>query len=350
MDKVYNHSLHEQNIYSLWEKSGAFTPKVDKKKKPFTIIMPPPNANDPLHIGHAREVATQDVLIRYHRMKGESTLWLPGSDHAGIETQYVFEKRLREKGKSRFDYSRDTLYEMIWNYVQENTGIMEKQLRELGASCDWSRFKFTLDKNIVKIVYKTFKNLYVEGLIYRGERIVNYCPLCGTSFSQLEVNYLERDDELFYLDYGTLTIATTRPETIFADVAVAVNPKDNKNKYLIGKIAKIPLINREIPIISDNLVDPQFGTGALKVTPGHDPVDFEIGEKHKLQVISVIDREGKMTNTPEKYIGMKAKDARAEVIKDLEEKNYIEKRESLHHSVGVCYKHKTPIEPVVSKQ
>ena len=350
MDKVYNHSLHEQNIYSLWEKSGAFTPKVDKKKKPFTIIMPPPNANDPLHIGHAREVATQDVLIRYHRMKGESTLWLPGSDHAGIETQYVFEKRLREKGKSRFDYSRDTLYEMIWNYVQENTGIMEKQLRELGASCDWSRFKFTLDKNIVKIVYKTFKNLYVEGLIYRGERIVNYCPLCGTSFSQLEVNYLERDDELFYLDYGTLTIATTRPETIFADVAVAVNPKDNKNKYLIGKIAKIPLINREIPIISDNLVDPQFGTGALKVTPGHDPVDFEIGEKHKLQVISVIDREGKMTNTPEKYIGMKAKDARAEVIKDLEEKNCIEKRESLHHSVGVCYKHKTPIEPVVSKQ
>ncbi|OGM34560.1 valine--tRNA ligase [Candidatus Woesebacteria bacterium RIFCSPHIGHO2_02_FULL_39_13] len=350
MDKVYDHRKYEQKIYSLWEKNGAFTPKVDKSKNPFTIIMPPPNANDPLHVGHAREVATQDILIRYHRMKGNSTLWLPGSDHAGIETQYVFEKKLREKGKSRSDYDRDTLYNMIWDYVKDNTGVMEKQLRQLGASCDWSRFKFTLDEKIIKIVYKTFKKLYYDGLIYRGERIVNYCPLCGTSFSQLEVNYIEKEDELYYLDYETLTIATTRPETIFADVAIAVNPKDNKYKKLVGKAAKIPLINREVPIITDRLVDLNFGTGALKVTPGHDPVDFEIGEKHIPSIISVIDMEGKMINTPEKYISMKASVAREEVVKDLEEKGYIKKRERLHHSVGVCYKHKTPIEPIVSKQ
>src|SRR3990167_879989 len=196
MDKVYNHSLHEQNIYSLWEKSGAFTPKVNKKKKPFTIIMPPPNANDPLHIGHAREVATQDILIRYHRMKGESTLWLPGSDHAGIETQFVFEKRLKEQGKSRFDYDRDTLYEMILDYVLTNMGIMHKQLKQLGASCDWTRHKFTLDPDIIKIVYHTFKHLYDDGHIYRGKRIVNYCPRCGTNFSELEVDHTEREDNL----------------------------------------------------------------------------------------------------------------------------------------------------------
>jgi len=350
MDKVYNHAEFENEIYSLWEKSGAFTPKIDKKKKPFTIIMPPPNANDPLHIGHARFVAIEDVLVRYHRMKGEPTLWLPGSDHAGIETQYVFEKRLREQGKSRFDFDRDTLYKMIWDYVSDNTGLMETQLKKLGASCDWSRFKFTLDPKIVKIVYKTFKKLYDNDLIYRGERIVNYCPRCGTAFSQLEVNYIERDDNLYFINYGSLTIATTRPETIFADVAIAVNPNDKKNKSLIGRSAKIPLVDREIPIIADTLVDPSFGTGALKVTPGHDATDFEIGKKHKLQLISVIDAGGKMTNTPKKYIGLKAEVARIEVVKDLESKGLLVKTQKLHHTVGTCYRDKGLIEPTVSKQ
>ncbi len=350
MDKTYNHSEHEQKIYELWEKSGAFTPKIEKRKKPFTIIMPPPNANNPLHIGHAREVATQDVLIRYHRMKGDPTLWLPGADHAGIETQYVFEKKLAKEGKSRFDFDRETLYQMIWDYVQENTGIMEKQLRQLGASCDWTRFKFTLDPNIVKVVYKTFKKLYDEGLIYRGERIVNYCPRCGTAYSQLEVEAVERDDKLYYLDYGPLTIATTRPETIFADVAVAVNSEDSRYEKLVGKTVKIPLINREVPIITDNLVDKSFGTGALKITPGHDTVDFEIGRRHKLTTISVIDENGKMTGTPEQYVGMKVQEAREAVVKDLEDAKKIKKIENIHHLVGVCYRDKGIIEPMVSKQ
>lgn len=350
MEPQYDHSKYEKEIYEAWEKSGTFTPRQARGKPPFTIIMPPPNANDPLHIGHARFIAIEDVLTRYHRMKGEPTLWLPGSDHAGIETQYVFEKRLAKEGRSRFDFDRDTLYKMIWDYVQENTGIMEAQLRQLGASCDWTRFKFTLDPDIIKIVYKTFKKLYDDGLIYRGERIINYCPRCGTGYSQLEVDYIEREDNLYYLDYGTITIATTRPETIFADVAVAVNPKDKKYKNLVGKSAKIPLINREIPIITDSLVDINFGTGALKITPGHDPLDFEIGQKHKLPVITIIDEKGRMIGIPEKHIGMKAEDAREEVVKDLEAAGKIKKIEKIHHAVGTCYRDHGLIEPRISKQ
>jgi valyl-tRNA synthetase len=350
MDKAYNHTAYEKKIYSLWEKSGAFTPKINKSKKPFTIIMPPPNANDPLHIGHSREVATQDILIRYHRMKGNPTLWLPGADHAGIETQYVFEKKLAKEGKSRFDFDRNTLYKMIWDYVQENKKTMENQLRQLGSSCDWSREKFTLDSDIVAVVYKTFKKLYDEGYVYRGERIVNYCPRCGTAYSQLEVEAQERDDALYFLNYGPISIATTRPETIFADVAVAVNPEDSRYEKLMGKTAKIPLINHEVPIISDDLVNKTFGTGALKITPGHDATDFAIGEKHHLSVISVLDENGKMINSPEKYIGMTATAAREEVVKDLKAAGKVEKVEKIHHVVGVCYRDHGIIEPMVSKQ
>ncbi|OGM30805.1 valine--tRNA ligase [Candidatus Woesebacteria bacterium RIFCSPHIGHO2_01_FULL_44_10] len=350
MDKVYDHKKYEADIYKAWETSGAFTPKVDKKQKPFCLIMSPPNANDPLHIGYAREMSTQDILVRYHRMRGEPTLWLPGADHAGIETQYVFEKRLKEKGKSRFDYDRETLYQMIWDYVAQNKHIMENQLRQLGASCDWTRNKFTLDPDIVKVVYQTFKKLYDEGFVYRGERIVNYCPRCGTSFSELEVDHVEREDEIYYLDYGVVTIATTRPETIFADVAVAVNPKDSKNKRLIGKKAIIPLINREIEIIGDSLVDPKFGTGALKITPGHDPVDFEIGQKHKLPIISVVDENGKLTNTPQQYTGLSTAVAREKVVNDIEDTGKLVKVEKIKHVVGVCYRDKGLIEPIVSKQ
>jgi len=350
MEPRYDHTKYEADIYRKWEKSGAFSPQVTGHQPPFTIIMPPPNANDPLHIGHARFIAIEDILIRYHRMKGEPTLWLPGSDHAGIETQFVFEKKLREKGKSRFDYDRDALYKMIWDYVQENTGTMESQLKKIGASCDWTRFKYTLDPEIIEIVYKTFKKLYDDGLVYRGERIVNFCPRCGTAYSQLEVDYVERDDNFYYLDYGTVTIATTRPETIFADVAVAVNPKDKRYEKLIGKTAKIPLINREVPVIEDNLVNISVGTGALKITPAHDPTDFEIGQTHKLPVISVIDEKGRMTGTPEKYVGMKAEEARAEVVKDLEAAGKIKKIDVIHHTVGTCYKDHGLIEPMVSKQ
>lgn len=365
MNKIYEHNKFEKNIYSIWEKSGAFSPRTDlvvlrgkpSKKilrqtrgKPFTIIMPPPNANASLHIGHARFVTIQDILTRYHRMKGEPTLWLPGTDHAGIETQYVFEKKLKEQGKSRFDYDQATLYKMIWDYVMENKHNTENQLRALGASCDWTRNTFTLDPKIIEIVYSTFKKLYDDGLIYRGERIINYCPKCGTSFSQLEVNYVERKDKLYYLNYDSITIATTRPETIFADSAVAVNPKDNKYKHLIGSTATIPLINRSIPIIADSLVEIGFGTDALKITPAHDPIDYEIGNKHKLSHISVIDTSGKMINTPRKYVGMKADVARDEVVKDLTNDKLLVKTEDITHSVGTCYKHGTAIEPMLSKQ
>lgn len=350
MDKSYNHKSSEEKIYSLWETQKAFTPKKEKGKKPFCIIMPPPNANNPLHIGHAREVSIQDILVRYHRMKGEPTLWLPGADHAGIETQYVFEKHLKQKGKSRFDYSREDLYQLIWDYVQKNKQIMESQLKRLGASCDWSRKKFTLDPDIVKVVLKTFKKLYNDGLVYRGERIVNYCPNCGTAYSQLEIDSVEKEGKLYYINYGIITIATTRPETIFADAAIAVNPKDQRYKHLIGKKALIPLINREIPIIEDSLVDKSFGTGALKVTPAHDPTDFIIGRKHALPKISVIDENGKMTATPEKYIGLKINKAREEIVNDLKNSNKIVKTEDIKHFVSTCYRCKNEIEPTVSKQ
>jgi valyl-tRNA synthetase len=350
MEKFYNHLNYEGSIYSLWEKSGALTPKIIAGVKPFTIIMPPPNANDNLHIGHARFIAIEDTLARYFRLKGLPTLWLPGADHAGIETQFVFEKKLKKEGKSRFDYGREELYQMIWNYVFENKKNMEDQLRALGASCDWTRNRFTLDQDIVHIVYDTFKSLNDDGLIYRGERIVNYCPRCGTAFSQLEVESEERTDTLYYLDYGTIKIATSRPETIFADVAVAVNPKNTKYQNLIGTSATIPLIGRQIPIIEDELVDKDFGTGALKITPGHDILDFEIGQKHNLQTISLIDESGRMINTPEKYIGLKADKAREEVVKDLEEIGAIVKTESLKHVVGICYRDKGILEPMISKQ
>ena len=350
MDKQYKHNEYEEDIYKRWEKSEAFVAKAAKGKKPYSIIMPPPNANDPLHIGHARFVTISDIIARYWRMNGREVLWLPGADHAGIETQYVFEKKLKEKGNSRFDYDRETLYKMIWDYVQENRGTMEEQMKRLGASADWTREKFTLDPEIVEIVYKTFKKLYDDGYVYRGERMVNYCPRCGTSFSELEVNHIERTDNMYYLDYGTLTIATTRPETIFADVAVAVNPTDKRYKSLIGKTAIIPIINREIPIISDSLVEKDKGTGALKITPAHDPTDFEIGQKHKLATISVVDMEGRMVGTPTEFVGMKAENARRAVSEKLEKEGKLVKTEKIKHVVGVCYRDKGLIEPMISKQ
>lgn len=350
MEPKYDHKLVEGRIYEMWEKGGYFKPG-DQRAKPFTIIMPPPNANDNLHIGHARFVAIEDVLVRYHRMKGEPTLWLPGADHAGIETQYVFEKKLQSEGKSRFDFDRETLYRMVWDYVQENKYIMEGQLRALGASCDWSRNKFTLDPDIIKIVYQTFKKLYGDGLVYKGQRLINYCPRCGTGYSELEVDGVERDTEIYYLDYGLIQIATTRPETIFADVAVAVNPKDKRYKSIIGKKAIIPLIKREIPIIEDVFVDQAFGTGALKITPAHDFVDFEIGQRHALKPITVIDENGKMNiNAPQKYLGMDVVEARKAVVVDLRNARNLIKTEPHHQVIRVCYRCKGVIEPMLSWQ
>jgi valyl-tRNA synthetase len=357
MEKQYQPRLVEEKIYALWEKGGYFTPSTGlghvPQKKPFTIIMPPPNANDNLHIGHARFIAIEDILIRYHRMRGEPTLWLPGADHAGIETQYVFEKRLKERGQSRFDFSRETLYRMIADYVQSNKHKMENQLRALGASCDWSRNKFTLDAAIVQIVYQTFKRLYDDGLVYRGTRLVNYCTRCGTGYSNLEVEHVEKKDPLYYLKYGPFTLATVRPETKFGDTAVAVNPKDKRYQKWVGQeVEAVGLLGKfKLKVVADAAVDPHFGTGVVKVTPAHDPTDFEIGRRHHLEVRQVIGFDGKLNEKTGKYQGLPVNEARRVVVRDLEKAGLLVKvDEDYTHSVAVCYRCKTVIEPLPMEQ
>ena len=299
MEKTYNHLLYEEKLTKAWEESGLCTPQDgDKaKSKPFTIIMPPPNANDPLHVGHAMFVTVEDVLTRYHRMKGEASLWLPGTDHAGIETQYVFEKKLTKEGKSRFDFDRETLYKMLWDYVAENSDTAVDQMKRLGASADWTRYKFTLDPEIVDLVLDTFIKLDKDGLVYRSERLVNYCTRCGTGYSELEIEHEERVDPLYYLKYGPFTLATVRPETKFGDSAVAVNPKDRRYNEWVGKEIEVEgLIGIfKLKVVADEAVDMEFGTGVVKVTPAHDPVDFEIGQRHGLKLIQVIGFDGKLT-------------------------------------------------------
>jgi valyl-tRNA synthetase len=356
METQYDHKKYEENIYKLWEESGAFSPIQpfnQSTNKPFVIIMPPPNANDPLHIGHARFVAIEDVLIRYHRMKGEPTLWLPGSDHAGIETQFVFEKKLREKGQSRFDFDRDTLYKMIWDYVQDNTGVMENQLKVLGASCDWSRFKFTLDPEIIKVVYRTFKKLADDGLIYRGKKLVNYCTHCGTAYSNLEVDYIERKDPLYYMKYGPFTLATTRPETKFGDTAVAVHPDDKRYKQYVGQTITVKGLigDFKVKVIADKLVDPEFGTGVVKVTPAHDFNDFEMGERHNLEVKQVIGLDGKLNELTGKYQGLYVNQARKQIVEDMGKEGIMVKIDNDYvHNIGVCYRCKNTIEPMILEQ
>jgi valyl-tRNA synthetase len=360
MDSRWDHAKLESEIYKSWEKSGAFSPlsgkeALAKKLKPFTIIMPPPNANDPLHVGHAMFVAVEDILIRYHRMLGEESLWVPGTDHAGIETQYVFEKKLAKQDKSRFDYDRETLYKMIWDYVQENGQVAVNQMKRLGASADWNRFKFTLDEDIVKLVLETFVKLHKDNLIYRAEKLVNYCTKCGTSYSELEVNHEERGSKLYIVDYGLLKVATTRPETMLGDVAVAVNPTDKRYKKLIGKEIDLPLTNRKIPIIADKMVDVKFGTGAVKITPAHDVNDWEVAERVGMnlqEIVSkyqIINEQGKMTaNAGADYEGLSVLNAREKVIFDLGDK--LVETKDYHHSVGVCYRCNRIIEPLPKSQ
>ncbi|MEK7481156.1 MAG: class I tRNA ligase family protein, partial [Patescibacteria group bacterium] len=347
---AYNAKEYEAAIYRTWEKGGFFRPSA--KGKPFSIIMPPPNANGSLHIGHAVFVTLEDIMTRYHRMRGRKTLWLPGADHAGFETQVVYEKKLEKEGRTRFGMEREQLWKEIWDFTQANKKHMEGQLRALGASCDWSREKFTLDPDIIKTVYATFKKLYDDGLVYRDNRMVNWCVKHQTSLSDLEVKHVEQKDGLYYVNYGPLTVATVRPEPIFADVAVAVHPKDKRYKHLIGKFARIPLINKEIPIIADASVDPEFGTGAVKVTPSVDANDFEMAKRHQLPVISIIDQYGKLTEpAPEKYRGMKVDEARAAVAADLKAAGALEKvDEEYLHSVATCYKCGRILEPRILPQ
>jgi len=349
MDKSYS-SASESDIYNSWESSGAFTPKIDKKKKPYSIILPLPNANDPMHMGHAL-FTIQDILIRYHRMLGDPTLWLPGGDHAGIETQFVFEKILQKEGKSRFDFDRQTLYDLIWEFVEKNRTLNQFQMKKLGFSMDWTRYHYSLEEKIVDNVLLTFKKLYDDGLIYRDEKIVNYCTHCGTAFSNLEVVHKNIDSHLWFIKYGPISVATTRPETMLGDTAIAVNPKDKRYKNLIGKKILLPLVNREIPVIGEESIDIKFGTGAVKVTPSHSPEDYDIAKKHNLDFIRIFDYDGKSNqNVPEKYRGLYPNQVRQLVIDDLTAAGLVEKIKDYSHEVGHCYRCNRPIEPITAPQ
>ncbi len=351
MDKVYKHQEVEQKWYKVWEENNYFTHKKDPNRSAFSIILPPPNANADLHAGHAMYVV-EDIMIRYHRMRGDPTLWLPGADHAGFETQYVFEKHLAKIGKSRFDYPRDQLYQMIWDFVQKNRGAMENQLRRLGFSLDWTRNTFTLDPKIVAIVYKTFKKLYADGIVYRSERLVNYCVKDGTSFSDLEVKDQEVEGTLYFINFplqkgGYIQIATTRPETLLGDVAVMVNPKDMRYKHLIGETVVLPVSNRKVPIIADDYVDMKFGTGAVKVTPNHDFNDFEIAKKHNLYYPPVIGFDGRMQNTKTDYDGLRVIQARTRMVEeDPRIKDLFVKVMRHKMVVKTCYKCGKTLEPL----
>jgi valyl-tRNA synthetase len=351
----------EDDIYKLWELSGYFNPD-NLAGEPYTIVLPPPNANGALHVGHAL-YTIEDIMIRFARMRGRATLWLPGADHAGFETQVVFEKKLEKEGRSRFKMKREDFYKEIYEYTQTNKDVMYSQLKRLGFSLDWSREKFTLDPKIVEIVYGTFEKLYNDGLVYRSNRIVNWCTKHQTTLSDLEVNYEEKTDPLYYIKYGPFVLATVRPETKFGDTGVAVNPNDPRYKDYIGKEIEVQglLGNFKITVIGDDAVDKDFGTGVVKVTPAHDAVDFEMWQRHTEEIpgpFNVIDQYGKMDlsafgDNPmaAKYHGLKVAEARKLVAADLAAAGLLEKTdENYRHNVAVCYKCKQTIEPRVMPQ
>lgn len=349
MDKAYTPE-HEKATYEMWESLGVFTPKIDKTKKPFTVILPPPNANEPLHAGHAL-YTVEDIMVRYHRMLGDPTLWLPGTDHAGIETQFVYEKHLKNEGKSRFDFDSATLYKNIAKYVDENRDIAKQQMKRLGFSLDWTRERFTLDEAHNKRIFAVFAKMCNDNLIYRDEKIVNYCTFCGTAFSNLEVVHKTVESSLWYFNYGPISVATTRPETMLGDTAVAVNPDDPRYKKLIGTKILLPIVGKEIPIIGEESVDPKFGTGAVKVTPSHSPEDYEMGKKFGLEFVRIFDYDGKANdNVPEKFRGLFPNKVREMVVAEMEHLGLLEKIEKYTHEVGHCYKCGRPIEPITAPQ
>lgn len=352
--KNYEPNQYEPNIYALWETSGAFNPT--GKGKPFSTVMPPPNANGNLHIGHALDMGLKDILVRYKRMCGYDTIFIPGADHAGFETWVVYDKELQKQGKNRFDFTREQLYSQVWEYVDGQRGNMELQIRALGTSASWDNLVFTLDKKVIDTVYQTFKKLWDDGLIYRGERIVNYSTKYQTSYSDIEVDHKTEKGKLWHIAYplidkiGEIVIATTRPETMFGDTAVAVNPEDPRYKDLIGKTVVLPITGREIPIIADDYVDQTFGTGAVKITPAHDPNDFEVGNRHNLERIQVIDFDGTMINVPEQFLGLEVAEARKKTLAALAAEEVIRKEEDYEHSVGYDYKSGLPIQPLIKEQ
>jgi valyl-tRNA synthetase len=358
LSKVYNPSEVEQKWYKFWEENGYFAPR-PSSHAPFTIVIPPPNITGSLHMGHALNNSIQDLMIRYKRMCGFKTLWVPGTDHAGIATQNVVERELKKEGKRKEDLGREAFVQKVWEWKKEYGGRITQQLRRLGASCDWSRERFTMDEGLSRAVRRHFVQLYNEGLIYRGKRIINWCPRCKTALSDIEVEHETIKGNLWYIKYGPLTVATTRPETMLGDTAVAVNPKDERYKHMWGKTVELPLVGRHIPIIKDDFVDPAFGTGAVKVTPAHDPNDYEMGMRHNLPFINVLTPDGKITfaefSEEEKKAlngleGLERFKAREEIVRLLGEKGYLEKIEDYENSIGHCYRCKTIVEPYLSDQ
>ena len=357
MPKAYEPGNVEQKWYRFWLDKGYFKPKIDPDKKPFVIIMPPPNVTGELHLGHALTATMEDILTRWHRMKGEPTLWLPGVDHAGIAAQVVVEKVLAAEGIDRHEIGRDKFLERMWQWADSCRGAISKQHQRLGISCDWDREVFTLDKGPSRAVRTAFVRLYERGLIYRGERIINWCPRCATAISDLEVEHKDIGGHLYYVRYPLadndkefITVATTRPETILGDTAVAVNPKDKRFKGMVGKNVILPAVKRVIPIISDEAVDPKFGTGAVKITPSHDPVDFEVAQRHDLPLINILNDDATMNENAGPYAGLDRFACRKAIIEDLEKDGLFIKTEPHSHAVGHCIRCQTMIEPVASQQ
>ena len=357
LPKVYEPQQVESRVYQMWEDHDCFKGVEDPEKKPFSIVMPPPNVTGQLHMGHALDCTLQDILTRFKRMQGYAALWVPGTDHAGIATQIKVEEELRVKeGKTRYDLGREKFLERVWKWKEEYGNRIVQQQKKMGVSCDWSRARFTMDEGCSKAVRETFCELYDKGLIYKGSRIINWCPHCVTALSDAEVEYVDKPGHLWYIRYpltdgsGDIVVATTRPETMMGDTGVAVNPNDEKFKHLIGKKCILPIMNREIPIVGDEYCEIGFGTGAVKMTPAHDPNDFEVGLRHNLEVIRVIADDGRINENGGPYNGMDRYECRKAIVKDLEEQGYLVKVEPYNHNVGTCYRCHNDVEPLISAQ
>ena len=358
LPKVYEPQEAEGRIYEMWEKNGCFVGRRDPDKKPFTIVMPPPNVTGQLHMGHAMDCALQDILIRFKRMQGYAALWVPGTDHAGIATQIKVEEELRKhEGLTRYDLGREKFLERVWAWKSQYGNRIVEQQKKLGASCDWSRARFTMDEGLSAAVRHVFVSLYQKGLIYKGSRIINWCPHCVTALSDAEVEYQDKPGSLWHIRYPIqgeegryVVVATTRPETMLGDTGVAVNPEDERYTDLVGKTCVLPLVGRELPIVADAYVDTAFGTGCVKMTPAHDPNDFEVGLRHNLETIRVLDDNGKVVEGYGKYSGMDRYEARKAIVADLEEQGYLVKVEPHQHNVGTCYRCHSDVEPLISAQ
>ncbi len=357
MSKIYDASTVEQRLYDWWEESGYFRPEIDPSKEPFVISMPPPNVTGELHLGHAITASLQDLMIRYHRMKGVPTLWVPGEDHASIAAQYVVEKEIAKEGLTREGLGREKFLERVWDWMHRYRHVIATQHRRLGTSCDWTRDRFTMDDGMVRAVREAFVRLFKKGLIYRGNYLVNWCPRCNTALSDLEVEHEEEESKLYYVRYPVedaqgeyITVATTRPETILGDTAVAVHPDDKRYKALVGRMAILPALYRPIPIIEDETVDPEFGTGAVKVTPGHDPTDYDIGQRHQLPIINIMNDDATLNENAGPYAGQDRYEARRNLLSDLEKEELLVKTEPYHHALGRCQRCHTVVEPRVSTQ